>query len=305
MARNILILNHPGRAEAQRVALQVIDKLLEVGITPYVLQSETDDLRDKTPPGHLDKVKVFEKSDTADLELIIVLGGDGSILRAAELGMEQEVPVLGVNMGHVGFLAESEKEDLNETIDKVVRKDYTVKDRMVIDVKVYEGQKLIHQDWAVNEAALEKSSEERMIEVVVEVDGEPLVSYGCDGILMSTPTGSTAYAFSAGGPVVWPHVEAMLLVPLSAHTLFSKPLIVGDESTFAVEMIQRNDAKAKLWCDGRRTFPVKAGQRVEVNVSEKRIYLARLKEVAFTSRLVRKFNLPVTGWRGPDEGKQA
>ncbi|MFT4148232.1 MAG: NAD kinase [Micrococcaceae bacterium] len=299
MARKILILGHMGRVEAQRASLLVIKKLTEAHIVPLMLESELADLK-KCTTEDLSSVEIFD-GNAKPLELIIVLGGDGTILRAAELGKADEIPVLGVNLGHVGFLAESEKEDLSATTDAVVSKEYAIEDRMCLDVNVYDGKKLKYSDWALNEAAIEKRSNARMIELAIEVGNEPLVSYGCDGLVMSTPTGSTAYAFSAGGPVMWPDVEAVMMVPLSAHTLFAKPLVIGPRTQFSVEMLKRNEGTSLIWCDGRRTFELLPGYRVEVNVSPTKVHLAHLKLAPFTNRLVRKFKLPVDGLRGPDE----
>ena len=138
-----------------------------------------------------------------------------------------------------------------------------------------------------------------MLEVVTEVDGRPLTSFGCDGVVMATPTGSTAYAFSAGGPVVWPEVEALLMVPISAHALFAKPLVVSPRSRLAVEVLNRNGAYGVIWCDGRRTVDLPPGARMEVTRSAKPVRLARTHQTPFSERLVRKFELPVQGWRGP------
>src|SRR5690606_15052179 len=139
-----------------------------------------------------------------DIELVIVLGGDGTILRAAELARGSSAPLLGVNLGHVGFLAESERAGLAETVHSAVERDYLVEERMTLDVRVKVNAEAGSTTWALNEATIEKASRERMLEVVIEVDHRPLSSFGCDGVVMSTPTGSTAYSFSAGGPVVWP-----------------------------------------------------------------------------------------------------
>ena len=118
---------------------------------------------------------------------------------------------------------------------------------------------------------------------------------------MATPTGSTAYSFSAGGPIVWPGVEALLMVPLSAHALFARPLVVGPDSAMAVEVLERSASPAILWCDGRRGVEIAPGSRVIATKSDTPIRLARLHPGPFTDRLVRKFSLPVTGWRGPVE----
>ena len=177
------------------------------------------------------------------------------------------MPLLGVNLGHVGFLAESERADLAQTVEWIASRDYTVEERMTIDVQVWvRGQKIWHT-WALNEAAIEKGNRERMLEVVTEVDERPLTSFGCDGVVLATPTGSTAYAFSAGGPVVWPEVEALLIVPISAHALFAKPLVVSPRSRLAVEVLNRTDAQGVLWCDGRRSVDLPPGARVEVTRS--------------------------------------
>ena len=238
-----------------------------------------------------------------ELELAVVLGGDGTILKAAEIVRESQTPLLGINLGHVGFLAESEKNQIGSTIERVANRDYLVKERLTLDVSVLLEGKEVYRSWALNEAAVEKSAREKMLEVVVEVDSRPLSSFGCDGIVMSTPTGSTAYAFSAGGPVVWPSVDALLLVPISAHALFARPLVISPGSLLAVEVLQRSPGHGVLWCDGRRTTDLPAGARVEVRKSDKPVKLARINQGPFTNRLVKKFSLPVEGWRGPDSKK--
>ncbi|HET7139064.1 MAG TPA: NAD kinase, partial [Arthrobacter sp.] len=189
--------------------------------------------------------------------------------------------------------------DLTQTVEWIARRDYTVEERMTIDVQVWvRGQKIWHT-WALNEAAIEKANRERMIEVVTEVDERPLTSFGCDGVVLATPTGSTAYAFSAGGPVVWPEVEALVIVPISAHALFAKPLVVSPRSRLAVEILTRTGAQGVLWCDGRRSVDLPPGARVEVTKSATPVRLARTHQTPFSARLVRKFELPIHGWRGP------
>ncbi len=239
-----------------------------------------------------------EDRAVAGCELVVVLGGDGTILRGAELAHDHKVPVLGVNLGHVGFLAEAEREDLHATVDKIVRREWTVEERMTLDVTVHDDGEVVDSTWALNEATVEKAARERMLEVAVEVDGRPLSTWGCDGVVVATPTGSTAYAFSAGGPVVWPDVEAILLVPISAHALFARPLVVGPDSHLAVEVVPDTMGVGILWCDGRRCRELPTGARIEVVRSSNPVLLARLTNAPFTDRLVAKFDLPVTGWRG-------
>jgi NAD+ kinase len=230
---------------------------------------------------------------------VIVLGGDGTILRAAELARGCDAPLLGVNLGHVGFLAEAEREDLDETVQRALDGDYVVEERMALSVRVKRGREVAYETWALNEATVEKASRERSLEVVVEVDQRPLSTFGCDGLVMSTPTGSTAYAFSGGGPVLWPGLEAILVVPLAAHALFARPLVVAPDSPVAIELLDRSQGSGVLWCDGRRTFELPPGARVVIRRSSKPVRLARLTPRPFVDRLVNKFALPVDGWRGP------
>ncbi|MCQ4085055.1 NAD kinase [Streptomyces sp. RB6PN25] len=291
--RTVFLLAHTGRPAAVRSASRVVQGLLRCGIGVRILQEEAGDL--PLPPS-VDVVP--HEPDAVDgCELLVVLGGDGTLLRGAEFARRSGVPMLGVNLGRVGFLAEAERDDLDKVVDRVVTKAYEVEERMTLDVLVREDGRVVHSDWAMNEASVEKRARERMIEVVTEVDGRPVSGFGCDGVVCATPTGSTAYAFSAGGPVVWPEVEALLMVPISAHALFAKPLVTSPHSVLAVE-VQPKTPHGVLWCDGRRTVELPAGARVEVRRGAVPVRLARLHHASFTDRLVAKFALPVAGWRG-------
>ena len=293
--RTVFLLAHTGRAEALESVESLVDGLLEAGIRLRVLAAEAPDMGF---PAGVESVPIGPGA-VEGCELILVLGGDGTLLRGAELSRESGVPMLGVNLGRVGFLAEAEREDLAKVVERVVDQEYEVEERMTLDVLVRTDGRIVHRDWALNEASVEKASRERMIEVVTEVDGRPVSTFGCDGVVCATPTGSTAYAFSAGGPVVWPEVEALLMVPISAHALFAKPLVTSPESVLAVE-VQARTPHGVLWCDGRRTVDLPPGARVEVRRGSIPVRLARLHRAPFTDRLVAKFELPVTGWRGAE-----
>ncbi len=291
--RTVFLLAHTGRPAAVRSAERVVMGLVRSGIGVRILREEAADL--PVPAA----VEVVEEAQQAihGCELIIVLGGDGTLLRGADFARASGVPMLGVNLGRVGFLAEAERDDLDKVVDRVVTRAYEVEERMTLDVLVREDGRVVHDDWALNEASVEKAARERMLEVVIEVDGRPVSAFGCDGVVCATPTGSTAYAFSAGGPVVWPEVEALLMVPISAHALFAKPLVTSPDSVLAVE-VQPKTMNGVLWCDGRRSVPLPAGARVEVRRGAVPVRLARLHHASFTDRLVAKFALPVSGWRG-------
>ena len=235
-----------------------------------------------------------------DLDLVMVLGGDGSILRAAEIVNGNPAPILGINLGHVGFMTEAERSEIPAVLDAVAAGKFSTSERTTLEVKVLQEGKEVFSSWAINEVAVEKSARERMLEVVLEIDARPVSSFGCDGVLVSTPTGSTAYAFSAGGPVVWPNVEAFVVVPLSAHALFARPLVIDPESTVAVEVLRRSPGSGVLWCDGRRTFDLGPGARIEVAKRPVPVKMVVLDNAPFADRLVRKFSLPVSGWRGPE-----
>ena len=303
--RNILVVAHAGRDATVAAARRVIDLLRRAGARPVLSADDRAELS-AVDEGFAAVDTLGEAVSADDLELAIVLGGDGTILRAAELVRDGSAPVLGINMGHVGFLAEIDRDAMDDAVHRVIARDYDVEERLALSVRVKDAQgTVVFDTWALNEATVEKASRERMIEVVVEIDGRPLSSYGCDGMVISTPTGSTAYNFSAGGPVIWPSVEAIAVIPLSAHALFARPLVVSPEASVAIEMLERTAGTGILWCDGRRSHDLPPGARVVVRRSSRPVRLARLHPAAFTDRLVRKFQLPVAGWRGQDGGLPA
>lgn len=233
----------------------------------------------------------------AAVEVVMVLGGDGTFLRAAELARAIDAPVLGINTGHVGFLAEAEVENIDEVVDRVAARDFRVESRMTIDVVVSTAEGEIGRGWALNEASVENRRHRGVLEAIVEVDGRPVSAYGCDGVLVATPTGSTAYGFSAGGPVLWPELDAFVVVPNNAHALFARPLVVGPNVVVAVE-IEPDGPEAMVYMDGYRSVVAPSGARIEVRRGVRPVHWAKLDERPFSDRLVRKFRLPVQGWRG-------
>jgi NAD+ kinase len=294
--RTVLLVAHTGRKAAREAAQLLCSELADAGVALRLLDTEAAELG-LDPAVPMECVPASADA-AAGCELVVVLGGDGTILRGAELSRPTRTPLLGVNLGHVGFLAEAESDDLATTVSQVVHRQWTVEERLTIDIRVLSDGELLHGCWALNEASVEKAARQRMLEVLVEVDDRPLSRWSGDGVVCATPTGSTAYAFSAGGPVVWPDLAALLLVPLSAHALFARPLVVSPTSVVAVTLLRNQRGKAVLWCDGRRTYDLPPGARIEVRRGDPPVLLARLHQAPFTDRLVRKFGLPTAGWRG-------
>ena len=273
MTREVYMLVHKYRPDAQQSAALMSDELTRHGFS----------VRRSGPLG--------------DAEIVVVLGGDGTILAASELTRGTQIPIVGINYGHVGFLAEVEPEGLPRVVEQITERAWVLDRRMTMDIEVMLPDGHRATSWTLNEAALDKHGNP-MVEVSLGVDGRGVSSFTCDSVLMATPTGSTAYSFSAGGPVVWPNVEAMLLVPVAAHALFTRPLVVGPPSELQVVV---DSEGAKLVCDGRRELPVTAGSIITARKSENPVYLARLNNTPFSGRLVKKFNLPVGGFR--DRGR--
>jgi NAD+ kinase len=290
--RMVAVQAHLGRPEAISATCEFVRSVTAHGIA-VAAEVDVADALHACSPG----LGIVDKDGIDSLEVVVVFGGDGTILKAAEWALGKGVPVLGVNMGHVGFLAELEVSDLPRIVDQVVRRDYVIEHRLAISVELRPDRDgpVTWESFAVNEVSIEKLSRRRMIEVLAQVDGLPVSRWGCDGLLVSTPTGSTAYAFSAGGPVMWPELDAYLMVPLSAHALFARPLVLGPESEVVVDLVGGGDAV--LWCDGRRTVDAPLGAQVVVRRHANHLQVARLSEQPFTNRLVKKFGLSVEGFR--------
>jgi len=280
--RNLLIVCNPSRKDAIAAAVELQQKLSSTfGI--YTI-SDVD----------IAGVTNAQVDTLPEIEVGVVLGGDGTMLRAAEVAQERGIALLGVNLGHVGFLSEVENSKISEVIDALLEKSYVIDPRITLGYSVYRNGNLVDTGWALNEVTVEREKA-TMVELFLEIDNRPISRWGCDGLICSTPTGSTAYAFSAGGPIVWPEVDALVVLPISAHALFSRPLVIAPTSQIAV-VIESNDAF--LSADALRKFHLLQGDRVVVAKNPRIIKLAHLKNTVFSDRLVAKFKLPVEGWRG-------
>lgn len=291
-ARKVFVLPHLSSELAQSVTSTAIAGLQQAGIGVRMLASDAHRVR------AADVEAVAEESGAEDCELVAIFGGDGTILRGAELARGHGTALLGVNLGHVGFLAEREYDEVDAVVRAIVDHDYSVEQRMALDVLVVDSEGRKATGWALNEASVEKSGRDRMLDLVVAIDQRPLSRWGCDGVLCATPTGSTAYAWSAGGPVVWPDVEALVLVPSNAHALFSRAMVISPSSSIDVELLP-GSPPAEVWCDGRRLMGASEGSYIGVRRSAEPVGLARFHAGSFADRLVAKFQLPVAGWREP------
>lgn len=281
--QQVLLVTHPTREESLQAASQLVQEL----------SSSVDFLAIRAE--NIPAVRAIESADlSSEIDLAIVFGGDGTILRAAEMVLGKDIPILGVNLGHVGFLAQLDRPSMNRLATIIQERDFTTEERLLVAYEVSRGGTSIVSGFALNEVVVESPKPE-MVELFVHVDDRPLSRWGCDGVLIATPTGSTAYAFSAGGPVVWPAVEAMVLLPLAAHALFSRPMVIATTSTIGIDV---ESPAAVLAADGYRRIDLLEGDRVKIHASSDRIRLAHIDQSLFADRLVAKFQLPVEGWRG-------
>jgi NAD+ kinase len=288
--RSVLLVAHTSRRQIVRLAERTADQLSAAGVTVRMLADEAAACVSAD-------VDVVDAPDAAPgCELILALGGDGTFLRAAELARPAGTPMLGVNLGHVGFLAETDPQGLDDAVDAIVNGRYAVEERVTVDAEIVVDGVVTGTTWALNEASIERTSRERLIEIAVAVDERPMLRFGCDGLICATPTGSTAYAFSAGGPIMWPDVDALLIVPNAAHALFARPIVVAPTSVVDVDLVSPGH-DAVLSCDGRRSLPVPACARVRMRRGDRSVKVARLSDVSFTERLVSKFQLPVRSLR--------
>ncbi len=283
--RSLVLVVHPTRTEAQDLAHSLSDELRALGFDIHT----TAEIPNTTKHSESSIVAQVKSS-----ELVLVLGGDGTILRGAALAHGTSVPVLGINLGHVGFLAQIGKPPVETIVEAIVNQSLKTERRMTLGFSVERAGKVLSNGWALNEVTIERNTE-AMIELFVQIDHRPLSRWGCDGVICATPTGSTAYAFSAGGPVVWPDVEALVLLPLAAHALFSDPMVVSPKSQIAIDV---ESEVGMLSADGLRKVQLIEGDRVLLSSEKNYIHLAHLEDVPFADRLVAKFKLPVDGWRG-------
>ncbi|WP_081687403.1 NAD kinase [Glycomyces tenuis] len=286
----VLVVTHPLRQDVAELAEKIAAALREAGVAARILSGEVQSLC------RPDALLVADEGSSAAADIVLALGGDGTVLRSAKMAAESDVPLLGVNFGKVGFLAEAETGELETVVSRLLEGDYTVEERTTLAVEATGADGERTASWAFNDIAVEKAEPARMLEVIIEIDGSRISRYGCDGVLCATPTGSTAHAMSAGGPVVWPDVDALVVVPMNAHALFAKPMVIHSSSEIRIGVESIGTAGA-LIADGKQIAQLTAGSTVTIRRSPRPVKLVRMSERSFPSRLVSKLSLPVDGWR--------
>lgn len=226
-----------------------------------------------------------------ELDLVVVLGGDGTFLRAAYLVRDHRVPLLGVNLGRLGFLADLEHTDLPSALPELAAGRFAVEERMTLTVEVADADdRVVGSGWALNDASVRRTSPDRLVHLEVRVSERPFSTVPADAMIVATPTGSTAYAFSAGGPIVSPLVDAFLLTPVAPHSLFDRTLVVDPAELVAIRPLEEAHSCA-VSLDGRESITVPAGGVVRIARGEEPVRMARLERFDFYARVRHKFNL--------------
>lgn len=262
---SVSMVVHPGKPQAQELERRLLDSLKERNVAVV----------------------------DAGADLVVSLGGDGTVLRAARIAHETDAPLLAVNLGTLGYLTEVDAADVGPAVDRILAGDFEIEDRMMLDCSTDAGgetQRFV----GLNEALVERSARYRLVRLDVNVSGERLATFNADGVIVATPTGSTAYALSAGGPIVSPRAECILVVPVSPHMIFSRPVVLSPRDE--VEIIvagegQDHPQEASVVLDGGLARTLGTGDRVTVRRHERPLRLVRMSGPGFLERLRSKLDL--------------
>lgn len=234
----------------------------------------------------------YDLSDMpTDIECVIVLGGDGTLLQAAREMLDRHIPLLGINLGTLGFLTSAEKSELPGCLDSVLDDSCSIDERMMLRGSVYHGQEKIQTNIALNDVIITRAGFSRLVELKIYVNGELLSIYNADGIIVSTPTGSTGYSLSAGGPIIFPQTEVMVITPICPHSLQARSLVVSGEDRIMIEIGRRRKTQkeeAMVTFDGRSAQELETGDRIEIYKAQETTQLIRLKGRSFYQVLQNK-----------------
>lgn len=259
------IVVKPHQPEAMRTMRRLVGWLAEHGITP-VACSDTEVERIETETTC--RIEQLDREEmAASVDLIVVLGGDGTMIATARALREREIPVLGINHGHLGYLAEFRADEMTAALDSILEGKYRIDRRVMLDAEVLREDSSAHQGRVLNDVVIGKSSlRARIIEIEVMMNGQLVGQIRGDGVIVSTPTGSTAYNLSAGGPIIYPSMNAVVITPICPHTLSNRPILVPDDAEIEIHLTTPQEEVA-LTLDGQIAFPLQMGDRVRVRKS--------------------------------------
>jgi NAD+ kinase len=243
---------------------------------------------------HFSVINISDENKLKNIsaDLIFVFGGDGTILSASRKLNDKQIPLIGVHLGKFGFLAELTLQDINDSLERICSGKYVVSQRMLLTCKVIRSKQVINETVGLNDAVISRTSLSRLISIKLYVNEKIVTTYSCDGLIVSTPAGTTAHSLSAGGPIVTPDMEAFAITPICPHTLSNRPLVVSGSSKIEMEQISESKGVG-LTVDGQVYFDVKAGDRVVIEKAEKKLQLIDTQTRTFYDVLREKLN-----WRG-------
>ena len=281
----IILAPNPYRDKQFQTALQAKKILEECGcVTRMCLPFDVD--RDFELPRTIRFTDI--RTEIRDADMLICFGGDGTILHTSKIATQHNLPVLGVNIGTMGFIAELESGEL-ELLRKLPKKEYTIENRSMLDITVTNGTQQTFHEIALNDAVVTKGAIARVIQISVCCDGVEATNFSGDGVIVCTPTGSTAYSMSAGGPIIEPSAKNLLMTPICAHAMLAKSVVLGPRRVVSIRVSKIGRHNAFLSVDGGRAFRLNTGDEITVKSSQKVTRLVRLKNTSFFEILNRKF----------------
>lgn len=218
-------------------------------------------------------IEVLPEEQVAQADLVIAVGGDGTMLYASSLTRENDIPLLGINRGRLGFLADVTTDDMLPSVDHILAGDYTVESRLMLGANLQRANGEVVTAIAFNDVVLQRSETGRMVDFETSVAGQFVNTHSGDGIIVATPTGSTAYALSCGGPIVEPHLDAMVVVPICPHTLTDRPLVIASSQPIKIRLLDREQTAAAVAIDGHSIGPISPEDTLTISAAENRIRL--------------------------------
>jgi len=264
---NIVIMGNPADAAAvgtvEAAVRHLADRKLQVTVSEQL----------PAPAAPAQHAGVSDAELPAGADLVIAVGGDGTMLYAARHAAAHEVPVLGINRGRLGFLADIMPDEIAESVDAVLNGDFHQENRMLLQAGIMRDGEVIHSGIALNDIVIKRCETARMLEYRTSVDGCYVNTHGGDGFIAATPTGSTAYALSVGGPIMVPHLDAIVLAPICPHTLADRPIVISGRGVTEVQLVENHGTEADVSGDGERIGPMSAGDTLRITAAERGVQL--------------------------------